>query len=237
MQAPDRPRRPIRRMQRTRPSCRASSRTTCQVPSGELSSTKMTSQATPESVASQPPEQRGDVVALVEGRDDDRKLQANAAACGGVSGPGLMASFMRPAYSRRLRACQGAVPVVARFGERSKRAKQAPKMPTTTNNRRAYIRRSRAIPWSSQRRSYEASTSPLNTQIGTIGAHSARGCLAPSARRLPARLRDAIGPCGWDRLSPGHFPDHRPSHRLGLCHLAARPVRRPGGLPNWPIGP
>ena len=39
MQAPDSPRRPIRLMQRTRESCRASARTTSHVPSGELSST------------------------------------------------------------------------------------------------------------------------------------------------------------------------------------------------------
>ena len=52
MQAPDRPRRPIRRIQRTRLSCCASARTTSQVPSGELSSTNMTSQATSASAAS-----------------------------------------------------------------------------------------------------------------------------------------------------------------------------------------
>ena len=52
MQAPDRPRRPIRRMQRTRLSCCASARTTSEVPSGELSSTNTTSQATLTSVAS-----------------------------------------------------------------------------------------------------------------------------------------------------------------------------------------
>ena len=52
MQAPDRPRRPIRRMQRTRVSIRARPRTTSQVPSGELSSTNTTSQAMPANVAS-----------------------------------------------------------------------------------------------------------------------------------------------------------------------------------------
>ena len=61
MQAPDRPRRPIRRMQRTRESWRARSRTTSQVPSGELSSTKMTSQATPASAVSS---RRNSVVTL-----------------------------------------------------------------------------------------------------------------------------------------------------------------------------
>src|ERR1700692_1006425 len=74
MQAPDRPRRPIRLTQRTRESCRARPRTTSHVPSGELSSTKMTSQFTPRR-ALQPPKQRGDVVALIECGDDDRKLR------------------------------------------------------------------------------------------------------------------------------------------------------------------
>jgi hypothetical protein len=45
-----------------------------------------------------------------------------------------------------------------------KPAKTGPKMPTTTNRGRAYIRRSRAIQWSFQRRSYEASTSPLKSK-------------------------------------------------------------------------
>ena len=52
MQAPDRPRRPIRLMQRTLPSCRARARTTVQVPSGELSSTKTASKLTPASAVS-----------------------------------------------------------------------------------------------------------------------------------------------------------------------------------------
>jgi hypothetical protein len=50
-------------------------------------------------------------------------------------------------------------------------------MPTTTNNRRAYIRRSLIIPWSSQRRSYEASTSPLKERWGGLG-RIARGIKA-----------------------------------------------------------
>ena len=45
MQAVLRPRRPMRRMQRTRTSCRAIARTAFQVPSVELSSTNTTSQA------------------------------------------------------------------------------------------------------------------------------------------------------------------------------------------------
>ena len=75
MQAPDRPRRPIRRMQRTRGSFCARPRTTSQVPSGELSSTNTTSQAMSVERRVQPPVQDGDVVALVEGGDDDRKLR------------------------------------------------------------------------------------------------------------------------------------------------------------------
>src|SRR3954454_9294734 len=50
-----------------------------------------------------------------------------------------------------------------------KQVKTTPKMPTTTNNRRAYIRRSLIIPWSSQRRSYEASTAPLRDRWGGLG--------------------------------------------------------------------
>src|SRR6202789_4455124 len=46
-------------------------------------------------------------------------------------------------------------------GNNTSRVKTSPKMPTTTKRWGAYIRRSRAISWSSQRRSYEASTSPL----------------------------------------------------------------------------
>ena len=46
------PRRPIRRMQRTRGSDAAARRTSPDVPSGLLSSTKMTSQAMPASAAS-----------------------------------------------------------------------------------------------------------------------------------------------------------------------------------------
>src|SRR5947209_750950 len=50
MQAPASPRRPMRRMQRTRLSVSPSSRATAAVPSGELSSTNNTSQSTPSSV-------------------------------------------------------------------------------------------------------------------------------------------------------------------------------------------
>jgi hypothetical protein len=47
-------------------------------------------------------------------------------------------------------------------------------MPTTTNRGRAYIRRSLTIQWSFQRRSYEASTSPLAAKWGWP-RRSARG--------------------------------------------------------------
>src|SRR5436305_14134933 len=78
-----------------------------------------------------------------------------------------MASFMRqrispaPGDSKAQRAKD-------RLG-RGKTGQTAPKMPTTTNNRRAYIRRSLIIPWSSQRRSYEASTSPLEDTWRGLG--------------------------------------------------------------------
>src|SRR5437870_13612544 len=109
MQAPDRPRRPIRLMQRTRESSRAIVRTTSQVPSGELSSTKMTSQLTPASAGSS---RRNSVVTL------SRSLKVGTmtasfdveVACGGFSGPGLMALFMPQAYIRRFGGSQGAVP-------------------------------------------------------------------------------------------------------------------------------
>jgi hypothetical protein len=81
-----------------------------------------------------------------------------------------MASFMGPAYIRRLRGSQGTVPkqLKCRAPNRpngpTQTAQTEPKMPTTTNRRRAYIRRSQAIQWSSRRRSYQASTSPLKTR-------------------------------------------------------------------------
>src|SRR5271156_4430379 len=53
-------------------------------------------------------------------------------------------------------------------GNNTFRVKTSPKMPTTTNRWRAYIRRSQAISWSSQRRSYEASTSPLDPIWGRL---------------------------------------------------------------------
>ena len=176
MQAPDRPRRPIRRMQRTRESCRARPRTTSQVPSGELSSTKMTSQALPASAVSS---RRYSVVTLSRSLKVGTTTESAgvATACGGLSGPGLMASFMRQRISDSPRGSQGAVGLQLRRnssrGSR-KRTETGPKMPTTTNRGRAYIRRSLTIQWSSQRRSYEASTSPLEARWGWR-RRSARG--------------------------------------------------------------
>jgi hypothetical protein len=88
------------------------------------------------------------------------------AVCDGFSGPGLTASFMPPAYIRSLGGSQGTVPNLLgnTLMQGSETGQKGPKMPTTTNRGRAYIRRSRAIQWSSQRRSYEASTSPLNAR-------------------------------------------------------------------------
>ena len=64
-------------------------------------------------------------------------------------------------------------------------------MPTTTNRGRAYIRRSRAIQWSSQRRNYQASTSPFQTKWGRPEG-SARGDAAPSR---------SLGYCGTSRTT------------------------------------
>jgi hypothetical protein len=100
-------------------------------------------------------------------------------APGGLSGPGLMASFMRQHISDRLGGSQGAVQALFGPGNAQNGAKTAPKMPTTTNRGRAYIRRSLTIQWSSQRRSYEASTSPLKPRWGWPSG-SARG-RAPAA--------------------------------------------------------
>src|SRR4051812_19640233 len=219
MQAPDRPRRPIRRMQRTRGSCRARERTTSQVPSGELSSTNTTSQAMPAKVASS---RRYSTVTLSRSLKVGTTTEScgKPLACDGFSEPGLMASFMRQAYIRSLRRCQGAVPDGVFEG--GKPAKKAPEMPTTTNRRRAYIRRYLTIPWSSRRRSYEASTSPLKAKWG-CRRQSARGPVA-----------------GAFRKSIGHFPNHRPpGGRRGLSRRlldTGRLGRRLAELPDRPIG-
>jgi len=164
MQAPDRPRRPIRRMQRTRESCRARPRTTSQVPSGELSSTKMTSQAFPASAASS---RRNSVVTLSRSLKVGTTTESCgvATACGGLSGPGLMASFMRQHISDRLRGSQGGVKVQIKPGM-PKIGQNGPRNANDHEQGRAYIRRCLTIQWSSQRRSYEASTSPLEARWG-----------------------------------------------------------------------
>mgnify|MGYP003387802301 CR=1 FL=1 len=80
------------RMQRTLESFRANPRTTSQVPSGELSSTKTTSQAMPVSVASS---RRYSTVTLSRSLKVGTTTESSGkAACDGVSGPGWMASFM-----------------------------------------------------------------------------------------------------------------------------------------------
>jgi hypothetical protein len=67
-----------------------------------------------------------------------------------------MASFMRQRISPAPGDAKAQEPKDRGGGDKT--GQNDPKMPTTTNNRRAYIRRNRAIPWSFQRRSYEAST-------------------------------------------------------------------------------
>ena len=76
MQAPASPRRPTRRRQRTRLSAAAISLTASAVPSGELSSTKIASQAMPAKGEVQPPHQFGDIAPLLVGGHDNGKLGA-----------------------------------------------------------------------------------------------------------------------------------------------------------------
>ena len=171
MQAPDRPRRPIRRMQRTRESCRASSAHHVPGAVGGIVIDKDDFPGHAGERGLQPPEQRGDVVALVEGGHDHRKLRQTRGlrrVFGARSDGFIHAASVYPqppAMPRR----SSTKPVGKTAAEDVNRAKTGPKMPTTTNNRRAYIRRSRAIQWSSQRRSYQASTSPLAAILGMIG--------------------------------------------------------------------
>src|SRR5258708_2107517 len=125
MQAPDSPRRPIRLMQRTRGSCRASPRTTSQVPSGELSSTKMTSKAMPASAVSS---RRNSVKTLSRSLKEGTTTESagKAMACGGFWGPGLMASFMR---AKRISAPSGEAKAELQslgVGREKKRAKKRP---------------------------------------------------------------------------------------------------------------
>src|SRR6185437_6622050 len=120
----------------------------------------------------QPPVQHRDVVALVEGGNDDRKLGRNDGQRRlsrprrgvGTRSDGFIHAArvypQAPAMPRRAKTLR------TQNGKQREpgRAKTPPKMPTTTNRGRAYIRRCRAIQWSSQRRSYQASTSPLNAK-------------------------------------------------------------------------
>ena len=219
MQAPDRPRRPIRRMQRTRGSCRARPRTTSQVPSGELSSTKTTSQGMPASVASS---RRYSTVTLSRSLKVGTTTEScgKPAACDGVSGPGLMASFMSgQRISAAAGRCQGRHWNVTLGGENG--PKQAPKMPTTTNRGRAYIRRSQTIhgrpsagALKRQRRRYELDRDAEGVPQGQLRPASSINWALPGspAPAAPARRAPAVRRAGW-----------------------TRPVWR--GFPNCPIGP
>jgi len=130
MQAPDRPRRPIRRMQRTRPSCRASARTTSQVSSGELSSTKTTSQATPSRAASS---LRNSFVTLSRSLKVGTTTESTgkAVACFAVSSPGRIASFIGKrisAASDRAKAkFRVSRPIVGEKGENQPQKCQRPR--------------------------------------------------------------------------------------------------------------
>jgi len=89
MQAVVRPRRPIRCRRRTRRSRRLISRIRSAVPSGELSSTKITSQLTVSSTEIHQVDQRPDIVPLVKGQNDyslfrplrDRAFSGSANGC------------------------------------------------------------------------------------------------------------------------------------------------------------
>src|SRR5450631_2308458 len=113
----------------------------------------------------QPPQQRGDVVAFVEGGDDDRKLRQTGGLrriFGARSDGFIHAASLYPQPQGKPRRSSEPVGQDTDAGKRN--GPKGPKMPTTTNRGRAYIRRSRAIQWSSQRRSYEATTSPLHAR-------------------------------------------------------------------------
>ena len=139
-------------------SCCARPRTTSQVPSGELSSTNTTSQAMSAERRLQPPVQRGDVVALVEGRDDDRKLRQTgglrrvfgARFDGFIHGGQRIAAA--PAMPRR-QALAGA-PKARNITDWGKTGQNRPK------NANDHEQRARVHPaqpshsWSSQRRSF-----------------------------------------------------------------------------------
>jgi len=111
-----------------------------------------------------------------------------------------MASFMPPAYIRSVRGSKARAQnsggqdllkfktCLSSWREERQTGQNSPKMPTTTNRGRAYIRRSRAIQWSSQRGATKASASPLKQDRDD----------------RPFR-KGADGACLLR-----HFPDHRP---------------------------
>src|SRR5207237_8468615 len=94
---------------RTRRARRARSRTPAQVPPGDLSATETTSHGIAPNVASR---RLYSVVTLSRSLKVGTTTErwGKPAACDGFSGPGLIASFMREAYSRRPPRCQGEVP-------------------------------------------------------------------------------------------------------------------------------
>jgi len=89
----------------------------------------------------------GDIVALIERRNDDRKRRQTHGLLR-ILGFWPDRFVHAQAYIRRPLACQGPCKggSSGTGAERVLKAvKQGPKMPTTTNNRRAYIRRSHVI--------------------------------------------------------------------------------------------
>src|SRR3954469_13271018 len=116
----------------------------------------MTSQARP---ASAVPSLRNKAMTFTRSLKGGRAPANSGVTTAWAPCPGLMASFMRQRISPA--SDDSKARAAKRPARRVKRTKTALKMPTTTNNRRAYIRRSLIIPWSSQRRSYEVSTAPL----------------------------------------------------------------------------
>jgi len=135
----------------------------------------------------------------------------SAPACAG-SAPDLMASFMREAYIRRVLPCQAAGNYGV-TGQGAKIRKKRPKMLTTTNNKRAYIRRCLAIAWSSRRRSSgESIDGALETHMGTT---------KPFRKGLWFLVRDLANDGPLCRRRSG-----------GRGRRSRRRGRRPGWLPE-----
>ena len=227
MQAPDSPRRPIRRIQRTRESCRARPRTTSQVPSGELSSTNTTSQATPFSVASS---RRYSTVTLSRSLKVGTTTEScgKPVACNGVSGPGLMASFMGPAYIRSRQRCQGRVP--GRGADRwKKQAKTGPNMPTTTNRRARVHPALPGYSWSSQRRSFLSVDVAVTCQIGMPRAFR-KGALSSQFASINWALPESPGPSAprEPAASAGRWPAWPAAcQTVRSGHTRSQPPARP----------